>query len=122
MSRLTEDERTAIYCYCNGWDKDGKPYFRCSKCSDNMKAAFGCGYDPQYSGSCTMKQAEDVDLHGICPGWWRMQPFALDVVRLRKWKANLGHPNEIPAKLLDAIDWLDAFESDAEIKRMEQRK
>lgn len=82
----------------------------------------GCGYDSRFRGGCNIKNADDHDLRGVCPGWWRSQPFILDVIRLRKWRENLGHPNDIPARLLDAIDWLDMYENEAERRMIEEQK
>lgn len=57
-----------------------------------------------------MTQAEDVNYKSTCPGWWRQQPFILDLITMRTWKANLGHPLQIPHRLLDAVSRLEVLE------------
>jgi len=112
----------ALYCYANGWNAEGEPNFVCSKCGPEIKRAFGCGYDPDLSGKTRVKQSPDYDLHGICPGWWRQQPYVLDTVDLAHWRANLGHPNLFPNRLFESISWLDYHTNKAEIALMEIRR
>jgi hypothetical protein len=112
----------ALYCYANGWNAEGEPNFKCTDCKDSFKKAFGCGYDPKYSGTSKMKQNPKYDLKGICPGWWRQQKFVLDTVEYANWKSNLGHPNDIPNRLIEAISWLEYHQMEAEKALAEIRK
>lgn len=111
---------TAINAYCNGWNKEGVPYFDCSKCTEDLKEAFGCGYDPKYSGKCRMKQGKH-NLHGKCPGYWRTQPYIIDLIYMAKNRANLGHPNDIPNRLVQSMMILDAYEVEASATRNKEQ-
>jgi len=115
-------EKMALYSYANGWNKDGKPYFNCNKCSDTQKRNFGCGYDSKYSGKSKLKQNEDHDLQGICPAYWRQQPFIIDVLQMRSFKENLGHPLHIPNRLLQSITYLNIYEEEARERLREMEK
>ena len=121
MSHLSKDEVTAIHAYANGWDKDGNAVYRCAKCEEPTKRRFGCGFDSRFAGKCQLKMTmvEGVDYHNTCPGWWRQQPFILDLITMRDWKANLGHPMHVPHRLLDAMSRLEALEYEEQKKRME---
>lgn len=122
MSGLTQDELTAIYCYANGWDADGKPYFSCSSCSESRKEQFGCGLDPALSGSCKIANSAGHDLRGICPGWWRQQPFIMDLIQMTRFRTSLGHPLHIPNRLIVALSYLDIYEVEAAQKLRELKK
>lgn len=109
----------SIYCYSYGWNEEGKPHFQCSTCSEKSKTNFGCGYGAYPKGK--LKQGKH-DTQGICPGWWRTQDFIADLVFLRKYTAGLGHPQKWPQKLVEALIFLEAYESEAEVKLAEIRK
>jgi hypothetical protein len=123
LSFITKDEKTALYCYANGWDKEGKPYFNCLKCSDSQKVNFGCGYDKN-KGKSKLKSQDEHDLYGSCPAYWRQQPYIIDVLQMRAFKENLGHPLHIPNRLLMSMTYLNIYEDAARerLREMEQKK
>lgn len=124
LSYITSDEKTALYSYANGWNKEGKPYFNCAKCSDTQKKNFGCGYDERFSGKSylTPVDEENIDLKGICPAYWRQQSYIIDVLQMRSFKENLGHPLHIPNRLLQSITYLNIYEEEARERLREEKK
>jgi hypothetical protein len=68
-----------------------------------------------------MKQGAH-NLRGICPGWWRQQPFVMDMIQMSRFRANLGHPLHIPNRLIVALSYLDIYEAEAAEALREQAK
>lgn len=86
-----------------------------------MKKIFGCGYEPQYAGKA-MTVSNERDLKGICPTWWRKQPFVESVLYASKFRNNLGNALLWPAKLGQALIYYDIFESELANKRLNKEK
>jgi len=81
--------------------------YDCSTCTPAKKRLFGCGYDPQYRGQGQLREAKGIDAKGICPGWWRNSPIVDDVAMMRDFKSNLGHPLNLPQRLVEALRYLE---------------
>ena len=80
--------------------------YSCSDCGREMKELFGCGYDHN-RGLGRLRSAKGIDVKGICPGWWRNSDIVDDVATMRDFKSNLGHPQNIPNRLIEAMRYLD---------------
>jgi len=68
-----------------------------------------------------MKQGKR-DLKGNCPGWWRTQPYVLDVLYFSKHRDLLEHPNHMPNRLAQSLTYLDSFETEAAMTRLKSKE
>jgi hypothetical protein len=110
LSHIDKDDKAALYCYVNQWNDEGKSMFYCPDCTLQKKKLFGCGYD-ENRGQGQLREAPGIDTRGICPGWWRNAPIVDDILTMRDYKNNLGHPLHIPQRLIECLRYLENQET-----------
>lgn len=111
-SMISEEEISAIYCYVTGFNDEGKAIMSCDRCTDELKEILGCGYDSRYAGKAVAVSGSEYDLKGICPVWWRRQPFVESVVYCNKFRNTLGDARLWPARLGYTLMYYDMMEAE----------
>jgi len=105
----------------NQWNDEGQSLFNCADCAPHKKRLFGCGYD-ENRGCGRLRESKGIDAKGVCPGWWRNSEIVDDVLMMRDYRANLGHPLHIPQRLIECIKYLENQEIIAQNNRLEKMR